>query len=65
MARLEVLELAALLDAIEEEQRTQKDSPRGRKPSSRDAVGRVLALAHRLGRDTASASQLAALKLTS
>lgn len=65
MARLEVIELAALIDAIEAERRTQNVVARGRKTRTHTAVGRVLAMAHQVGRDTTSASQLATLKLSS
>lgn len=51
MARIEVLEFAALLEAMEAERRNQSLKKATRKPTH-SAVGRVLAMAHRIGRDS-------------
>ena len=60
VARIDILEFTALLEAMEAERRTQTQYKNKRK--LRSAVGRVLAMAHQLSRDPRPLTGLNALQ---
>ncbi len=60
MARLEVVQFAALMEAIDAERRTMAQAGR----NSHSAIGRVLATAHELGRRSTPSRKLSDRKIS-